>query len=549
MFENKTILINIRKIHSLSSLLSVIIILSLLSNVFVVCAESERCLDRIDTSSSNTNNHNRSVANLCKCPPDKPVRLSPEIPCQRLKALGEVCLHSSECDGPQSACIAALLYPVELHSIPNYRSWYIYNQITGSDDLNYLLNKVYGQCRCRTGFRSSSNRTCLARDKAQTKFNCSMKDFPDPCTSLVQYSRCMSGVCQCEKGRLFNSHTERCYSIAAAYHGQFCVTSVDCQSSNDTDHPLHCSKGRCSCPLGFRFSSNASACVSLRRCDLGFFWNRTTARCEPLSEMSLFYNSLLLKIFLLLLVNLFVLNLIRYACYARFFQAREVALPFRTDDELESTLRNRSSRHHLHHHQRSHHHHHHRSSSNHSQLCRAGRCAQSQSLLSLPPYDLLYNPANNGEHRVGDEPSTPTSSTSLAPPSYDEAMRAKALDCTESVGVDGGLSCTVLPMTNTDSTTMNNSTTMVSLYNHHSSTTSNSSNSVHSSASYTILKDSEDDAEDDRSRSSHSSGTVSHSGLDNAPSNATATTTTVSDSVGTASTQNNSQTFLERQAP
>ena len=289
----------------------------------------------------------------CRCHGNKPIRLSDEIPCLRTKLLGHVCLHSMECSWiPNAACFATILFPVELLSVPTYRQWYIYNQITESNELNYLLNKVYGQCRCKSGFRAVNSQKCITKD-IDTSYACHNST---DCLFLPN-SNCdlYLGTCLCSRGFYYDTDQQSCLRVGQL-RGKFCVSSSDCQV---LDPNLQCVKSRCVCGHGYRpdLTNKTNPCIVSLNCEQTELWNQTNSSCEPQSYV--IFNSLLIKILLLLLLKLIICNLIRIMCYSK----RQIA---------GQNIRRI-----------------------HGRAFYLQNGPQSHSLLSLPPYDAISNHSNN----------------------------------------------------------------------------------------------------------------------------------------------------------
>jgi len=239
------------------------------SDAFVsACANGSLC-----PKPFNLNESNPSLG-LCACPASHPIRLSSDIPCLRAKLLGEVCLHSRECTAVQNAaCFATILFPFELLSIPTYRQWYIYNQITESNELNYLLNKVYGECRCKAGYRGTRPDKCVSksRDTWRSCLNETECTLPHSICNIHQ------GRCLCSVDFFYDRKLDLCTEILSQYQ-QFCVISSDCQVR---DPNLQCIKSRCACAVGYRFTNATNQCLPTKECEYGQVWSNSSASCEP----------------------------------------------------------------------------------------------------------------------------------------------------------------------------------------------------------------------------------------------------------------------------
>ncbi len=389
----------------------------------------------------------------CSCPPSAPILLSAEIPCLRAKLLGQVCLHSRECASVgQAACYATILFPLELQSVPSHRQWYIYSQITESGELNYLLNKVYGQCRCRSGYRAVSPDRCVPKDGASTGRSCAAagelqtlnssiaEQQPQQelinltSNSCLPNSHCdqMRQQCVCDSGFVFDDRLQSCSPLQQHQQqrqldrlGQFCVVNSDCQADGG-DPNLQCSKSRCVCAQGFSRSTNATACPVPRDCSQpGQSWNAATLACE--SHSSLMFDSLLVKIVLLLLLKLIICNLVRIACYSKRIAA---AADAGNHGGSGSSSRHRGSR-----------------------FFESTRqvADQSRSLLSLPPYESICQQSDSASSNISSSDGSGLSvsashfdldsrSDSL-PPTYEEALQTMGADADISAGGAADDSC------------------------------------------------------------------------------------------------------------
>lgn len=291
--------------------------------------------------------YNKNIGR-CQCPSCKPIHLASDIPCLQAKWLGQVCLHSKECSSVQNAaCFATILFPVELLSVPTYRQWYVYSQITESEHLNYLLNKVYGQCRCKAGFRTLHETKCVSKG-ADTLRSCTNGTL---CSITNSHCDLNLDRCLCSSGFFFDQKEKSCIEIGHLY-GQFCVTSSDCQVA---DPNLQCVNSSCACAQGHQLGNQTRCIAAPAACQSGQVWNQTLSLCE--AESSLLLNSLLVKIVLILLLKLIICNLVRIACYSKRGIAR-------------------------------------RDSSRMDRRTRFLQSGQSHSLLSLPPYEAIANDHN-----------------------------------------------------------------------------------------------------------------------------------------------------------
>lgn len=376
-----------------------------------------RCPSELNQSCSQT-------SGACTClNPNTPILLSNEIPCLRAKLLGEVCLHSLECSMVENAaCYATILFPLELQSLPSHRQWYIYSQITESGELNYLLNKVYGQCRCTSGYRAVSPQRCLPKDSLSTGQSCRSELINNTeqqllslgansssdenllsTTCLTPHSHCdqKRQQCSCDSGFTFDEQLQTCHPLEDR-HGQFCVVNADCQQKSG-DPNLVCSKQfRCSCSQGFIRSPNATACPLPRDCTglPGTSWNSATLSCE--SHSPVMFDSLLVKIVLLLLLKLIICNLVRIACYSKRIAATAAA--------TDSHRGHRGSR-----------------------FFESTRqvADQSRSLLSLPPYESICQQSDNSSLSLSVSAShfhCEDSPSDSLPPTYEEALHKLGAD-------------------------------------------------------------------------------------------------------------------------
>lgn len=311
----------------------------------------------------------------CTCPLEEPILLSSDIPCLKGKLLGQVCLHSLECSTvPNAACFATILFPLELQSVPTYRQWYIYQQITESGELNYLLNKVYGQCRCKAGYRAIASNRCLSKS-ANTKRACHNST---DCTLSRSSCNEQHGECFCGPGFVYDSEQGSCSQLGEAY-GQFCVISTDCQA---IDPNLQCIKSRCACAQSLPRPANQTTCpFPPKECPPGQIWNQEASLCEERASSML--NSLLVKVVLLILLKLIICNLLRMACYSKRIAAAQQDLRGIHPGSrfFESSRQN----------------------------------GQSRSLLSLPPYEVIISEPIDGARQPED-----------CLPTYEEALQSMA---------------------------------------------------------------------------------------------------------------------------
>lgn len=291
----------------------------------------------------------------CECPTGQPVQLSPQIPCLRYRNLGEVCLHNRQCSQVKNAvCVATFLFPVEINSIPTYKQWFFYNQINDDedDDVNFLLNKMYGRCRCKTGFRTVPGRQCVYTGR-NTRVACNQTN---DCRTLVPGSLCdhKSGFCRCRSGRYLDQG--QCQPVANL-HGQYCLANSDCLQSNSS---MDCINSRCVCSTGYYFR-NETGCVQNKRCSPGHMWNNTHLICQPLAIGTCTMCPLIIKLVLIILIKLAFFNIVRHLCLERSRRAR--------------TSGHQSRRY------------------RHADPSRRSNC-QSNSLLSLPDYETILSDQN-----------------------------------------------------------------------------------------------------------------------------------------------------------
>ena len=307
------------------------------------------------------------------CPPDRPIRISPDIPCLEAKLLGNVCLHSSQCETiPNAACLATILnwMPMELVTVPTYRQWYIYSQITNvSDELSYLLNKVYGKCGCKHGYHAYNESRCHPTG-ADTGQQCTeMSDC------LHSNSLCKSSInrCFCMDGYRYHSNKNECVPINGNNYRKFCVLSSDCQIY---DPNSECNKSKCTCNGAFRYEPIRGRCESIEPCRTGNEWDPLNNRCK--ASRSILFNTFLLRVILFVLLNVVTYHIVRIVCCTsgRASIGSQVSIDTNENDRYE----------------------------------------QSHSLLSLPPYESICN----------DVPSNETFPSADELPTYEEALRSSS---------------------------------------------------------------------------------------------------------------------------
>lgn len=266
----------------------------------------------------------------CRCRPESPVYLSEEIPCLRYKRLGDLCIHSSECHQIEhAACVATFLYSVKtLRKTPNYKQWFFYNKIHNDDDINYLLNKLYGRCRCQQGFRAKNPFECI-RSGIQTPFQC---HHQSDCLAMKASCDFDQNRCLCPKGWHFDYYFSRCREIRDL-HGRFCASSSDCflQQSN-----MECKNSACVCLRNYTFH-NQTGCILKDICSDGGFWNTTIHSCQSSQSSTIPFSSIafctfIIKTFPIILVTIIIFNLF---CYVR--GRKNSIQPYEMDDFLTTT--------------------------------------------------------------------------------------------------------------------------------------------------------------------------------------------------------------------
>ena len=326
----------------------------------------------------------------CQCPSTMPVRLSPEIPCLPYKFLGDLCIHSDECGQIEnSVCVATFLFSIKiLNKTPSFKQWFFYNKIHNDDDMNYLLNKLYGRCRCQKGFRAANRSQCIP-STFDTPVVC---DNQRDCASIPN-AYCNRERCRCPHGYYYDSSDKhRCNEIINLY-GEFCASSSDCfiQQSN-----MECKNSRCICSRQYSYHNETGCVRNYNICDNESTTNigvrnqkRQSNLCQqqtsPLSTINI--CRFVVKSFPLILIAIIISNLF---CYIRtrksssslshrlFRHQREIHEIRRRFSEQEQHRRqiNSNNNHHL------------------SSIDQNDQRIQSCSLLSLPDYETVFSDNN-----------------------------------------------------------------------------------------------------------------------------------------------------------
>nr|XP_046915245.1 uncharacterized protein LOC124495855 [Dermatophagoides farinae] len=318
----------------------------------------------------------------CECPAKMPVRLSSEIPCLPYKHLGDLCIHSDECRQTENAvCIATFLFSIKiLNKTPSFKQWFFYNKIHNDEDMNYLLNKLYGRCRCQKGFRAITPTQCIP-STFDTSIIC---NHENDCLSIRGH--CDRNRCRCPNGYHYDLIKERCDEIFNL-HLHFCASSSDCyiQQSN-----MECKNQKCVCTRNYSFH-NDTGCVQLDICNSET--TTTTIRLRnhqrqsntPICQQQLSSSfstinvcRFVIKSFPLILIVIIISNLL---CYIRTRKSSLSNRLYRHHREIHD-LRRRYSEEQR---QRT------NSSMNHLSIVPNDRTIQSCSLLSLPDYETIIN--------------------------------------------------------------------------------------------------------------------------------------------------------------
>lgn len=251
------------------------------------------------------------VTGKCKCPSKSSVFLSPEIPCLPHKSLGDICLHTLQCNSVQnSICIATFLFPVEITSAPTYKQWFFYNQISDDNEMNFLLNKMFGRCRCKNEYRTSNDKECVYAGRSIPGTKCSLS-----IDCAHQNSFCDESIsqCSCQPGFYFDTQQNLCHAVESL-HEQFCISPADCLMPNSS---MDCISSQCLCSTGYHYKKGIG-CVRNKLCSRGFTWNITLHECQPLIMMETCpLCPLLIRLFLIILIKLAFFNIIRHICTER----------------------------------------------------------------------------------------------------------------------------------------------------------------------------------------------------------------------------------------
>lgn len=236
----------------------------------------------------------------CKCSLDSPVRLSPEIPCLKYKKLGELCIHSAECGlTPHAFCIATFLFSIKvLSKTPTYKQWFFYNKIHNDDDMNYLLNKLYGRCRCGKGFRAIDPYKCTYAG-VEAPFRC---NHEADCFSINGH--CDQNRCVCSNGSHYDTIKGHCDKMLNLY-GQFCAASSDCFSQQTN---MECKNSICICSRNYDYN-NSTGCIRRDICAESNVWNTSLKNCPRSTAYIVLVKSLPLVLIIIIILNV--------TCYIR----------------------------------------------------------------------------------------------------------------------------------------------------------------------------------------------------------------------------------------